>query len=76
MKYLTILISALAIYGCRNSQERVTPVEFAIPFYIGTYTGTGSKGIYRGLLDNEGGIELKGLAGFGALQGLFCLAGT
>ena len=62
MKYLIILISALAIYGCRNSQERVTPVEFAIPFYIGTYTGTGSKGIYRGLLDNEGGIELKGLA--------------
>ncbi|MEA1885637.1 MAG: lactonase family protein [Bacteroidota bacterium] len=42
--------------------DKDSPVGSALPFYIGTYTGSGSRGIYKGLLDNEGHIELKGLA--------------
>jgi len=62
MKYLIILISVLALFSCRNSLDEDTSEESAIPFYIGTYTESGSQGIYKGVLDNEGRIELKGLA--------------
>ncbi|MBN1388292.1 MAG: beta-propeller fold lactonase family protein [Bacteroidales bacterium] len=62
MKYLILLIAVLALFSCRNSLDNASPVESAIPFYIGTYTGSGSQGIYKGLLDNEGRIKLKGLS--------------
>ena len=69
MKHLILILSLLTLSGCHNSSKnnsagintRNLGVS-AVSFYVGTYTGSGSRGIYKYLMYSDGRIELKSLA--------------
>jgi 6-phosphogluconolactonase len=67
IKWLTVITASIltvlpaGIYDCLPAESNQQ--QNKLPFYIGTYTGQRSKGIYYGALDKiTGKIELKGLA--------------
>lgn len=56
--FVAYFVSAPCVMAAEKSEQ-----EEKTMFYIGTYTGQKSKGIYRGLLNQKNGeIELKGIA--------------
>ena len=64
MRHLLLLLCALSLLGCRL--HRVLPddeVFNTYAFWVGTYTGdTGSEGIYRYQIRNDGRLSAIGLA--------------
>ena len=62
MKLLVAIISLVLFSGCQtNSKNRVNqPGPFS--FYVGTYTGGESRGIYKYLLKEDGTLESAGIA--------------
>ena len=60
---ISILITAiLFLTSCQSSISNKHQVKPAAPFYVGTYTGNDSQGIYKHVLNSDGTLELIGLA--------------
>ena len=69
MKHLILILSLLTLYGCHNGLEnnsagvdKLNLGVSTVSFYVGTYTGSGSRGIYKCLLHNDGRLERINLA--------------
>ncbi len=66
MKIKILIIALFALVSCKEKKketvvesEEITPVQ---KFYVGTYTGEDSKGIYRYALHADGSLEQIGLS--------------
>ncbi len=59
MKHLILLISLTISFCC--CQHRTGGNISGIEFYVGTYTGSGSQGIYKYLMYGDGTLEPEGL---------------
>ncbi|SOE21366.1 6-phosphogluconolactonase [Spirosomataceae bacterium TFI 002] len=66
MKYTLIILSLLGLWSCNSKEEETTTVE-VLPsetMLIGTYTGTGSQGIYEYTFNpNDGTFAEKSIIG-------------
>jgi 6-phosphogluconolactonase len=62
MKTPIIIIIVLALFGCNSSNEKKDTIESGITFFVGTYTGPDSQGIYKYILHDNGEMESVGLA--------------
>lgn len=62
MKIQLSIAIFLTILGCNTSTKNADSVMKGTPFYVGTYTGPESEGIYKYLLNDDGTLELAGLA--------------
>jgi len=58
----TILIGLLLFYSCQNTVGKKESDPATIPFFVGTYTGDDSQGIYKYLLKPDGELGFIGLA--------------
>ena len=61
MRNLIVILAFMSLFGCQTGSVKDTRDLSTVSFYVGTYTGSGSRGIYKCLLLN-GKIELTGLA--------------
>ncbi len=59
-KAVVILFLGLVLFQCKNKQTQESKIMGNI-FYLGTYTGANSKGIYKYILSDEGQIQPMGL---------------
>ena len=62
MRNLLILLAVLYLGSCRSEHGGQKPVRESFSFYAGTYTDSGSRGIYKLLLHDDGTLEMTGLA--------------
>ena len=60
LKAITILFLGLVLVQCKTEQTYESKIMGNI-FYLGTYTGNNSKGIYKYVLSDEGHIQPLGL---------------
>ncbi|MDA3822135.1 MAG: lactonase family protein [Bacteroidales bacterium] len=57
-----LIIGILVLFGCNSNKEKAKSIETGIPFYVGTYTGPESQGIYKYILQDNGQMKSIGLA--------------
>lgn len=62
MKLLISLISFAMITACQPSNKNTENQDANYSFYIGTYTGGDSQGIYKGMLREDGTLDTVVLA--------------
>jgi len=62
MKNIFIFLFLSVLSGCNLDQDEALNSKEDYIFYAGTYTGSGSRGIYRGTIDANGYMVLEGLA--------------
>jgi len=61
MKIFVTILTIFLLTGCQMN-ENETILEKDYSFYVGTYTGADSEGIYRYLLQKDGVLKRIGLA--------------
>lgn len=62
MKTYIALIAIILISGCKTNKEEVSTKNNSSSFYVGTYTGPESEGIYKYQLNEDGTLQLISLA--------------
>ena len=62
MKIHVALIIVLALASCNTDNNETMNENNTFPFFVGTYTGAESQGIYRYLLQKDGSLKNIGLA--------------
>lgn len=62
MKIHVTIIILLVLAGCKTNKNEAMQDNKAYSFFVGTYTGTESQGIYKYLLQKDGTLEATGLA--------------
>lgn len=61
MKIYFALLSILILVSCKTTKEKPMEENKSYSFYVGTYTDSESKGIYKYLLKEDGTLKYVGL---------------
>ena len=62
MKLWFILLTSFIITSCQFNNNKTMQADNSSSFYVGTYTNTNSKGIYKYQLNADGSLQSLGLA--------------
>jgi len=56
MRNLIVILAFLLLYGCQTGSVKDAQDPSSGSFYVGTYTGSGSMGIYRCIMHKDGSL--------------------